>query len=126
MTPEEFDAFCVGIGVLPGIAKPNFDKVDEDGDGVISEEEFRNAFGVDIPELRKRARAKFGSPSKSFPAIDANKDGKMQPEEFMAAAKAMKIPPERAAELRQELDADADGVITPEEWEEKMSMASKE
>merc|ERR1719160_476878 len=126
MTPEEFDAFCVGIGVLPGIAKPNFGKVDLDGDGVINEEEFRNAFGVDIPELRKRARAKFGPPSKSFPAIDANKDGKMSPEEFLAAAKTMNIPEERAKELMKEMDTNGDGVINPEEWDDAMSLSGKE
>jgi Ca2+-binding EF-hand superfamily protein len=126
LTPEEWDAFCVGLGELPGIAKPVFGKVDSDGDGSINEEEFRNAFGVDVPELRRRARAKYGPPSKSFPAIDGSKDGLMQPPEFMAAAKAMNIPEDRAEQLMAEIDTNADGVIDPQEWDDAMSMSGKE
>merc|ERR1719160_59827 len=113
LTPEEFDAFCKDLGVPPEQAKALFPKVDEDGNGSISPEEFRNAFGVDLPELKRRARKKFGPPQDSFKAMDKNGDGKIQPEEFEEGCKAMHIPPDQAAKLLPQIDVDASGDIDP-------------
>merc|ERR1719161_2697087 len=55
--PKEFEAFCKELGVAPMNAKQLFPEVDADGDGIITPEEWTNAFGVDLPELKRRARA---------------------------------------------------------------------
>ncbi|MBL8789243.1 MAG: EF-hand domain-containing protein [Rhizobiales bacterium] len=80
--------------------------MDADGSGDVTEAEFmsvrmgpgegRNAERMARMQERKKAR---------FPEMDANKDGKVTKEEFLAAGKA------RFAAA----DADKDGKVTP--WE---------
>merc|ERR1712118_382451 len=99
-----------------------FPKIDKDGNGGISQEEFINAFGVDVPELKRRARKKWGPPNDSFKAMDKNGDGKLSPKEFEDGCKEMDIPPDQAAKLLPEIDIDASGDIDLEVWGDAMGM----
>lgn len=122
LTPEEFEAFCKDLKITPEQAKSLFPKIDADNKDGISEEEFINVFGVDVPELKRRARKKYGPPNDSFKAMDKNGDGKLQPKEFEEGCKAMDIPPEQAAKLFPQIDKDQSGDIDLEEWGEAMGM----
>jgi len=126
LTPDEFKAHCGTVGVTPENAARLFPQVDKDGDGSISEDEYRNVFGVDLAEFKKRARKKWGTPEESFKAMDANGDGEISPDEFVEACKQLNIPPERAEILFDELDADSSGGITPEEWEASMGLSKQD
>jgi len=126
LDPTEFEAFCKGIGVSPESAKALLPEIDKDGSGDISKEEFMNVFGVDMPEMRRRARAKFGSPEESFAKIDPNGDGSVSPEEFEKACADLNIPPANAKKLLKEADTDGSGEISPEEWEAAAKMSEKE
>eukprot|EP00746_Dinoflagellata_sp_MGD_P165407 gnl/MRDRNA2_/MRDRNA2_94657_c0_seq1.p1 gnl/MRDRNA2_/MRDRNA2_94657_c0~~gnl/MRDRNA2_/MRDRNA2_94657_c0_seq1.p1 ORF type:complete len:1522 (+),score=530.41 gnl/MRDRNA2_/MRDRNA2_94657_c0_seq1:147-4712(+) len=122
LTPEEFAGFCKGLGMTPEQAENLFPKIDKDGNGDISEEEFLNVFGVDVPELKRRARKKHGPPNDSFKAMDKNGDGKLSPEEFEEGCKALDIPPEQAEKLMKEIDTDQSGDVDLEEWGDAMGM----
>lgn len=126
MDPAEFQKYCKDMNVSPQNAEKLFPEIDKDGDGKVSEEEYKNVFGIDVPELKRRARDKYGDPKKSFAGIDADGDGTIKPEEFVKACEEMEIPEATAKVLLKQLDKNMDGSISPEEWEGSMGLTKKE
>jgi len=126
LTPEEFEASCKALGVNAENAKELMSEIDADGSGGISQAEYKNAFGIEVPELKRRVRAAHGPPKESFKAFDANGDGEMSPEEFETACKELDVPKSRAKALFAKLDTDGEGNIDPEEWDNAMSMSKKD
>lgn len=72
-----------------------FDKIDSNGDGVLSADELKTMH-------EKMAK-------KHFDRADANGDGKIDKNEFMAKAK------DRAAKMFERMDKNGDGTITDDE-----------
>lgn len=126
MDPKEFEAACRNLGISAGNAEKLLPEIDKDGDGVISQEEYKNVFGVDVPELKRRAREKYGDPEKAFEGMDSNGDGILQSEEFVKACEEMDIPAAQADVLLKEIDANMDGSVDPEEWDSQMGMTDEE
>lgn len=121
------------------LAKPNgsrfdqFDRLDADDDGLISEDEYLNAQGagyngggfngmdIDFDELRVCIEEQGGSiwmtpPDRAahFIEMDVNADGFVDPDEFETARE------DRAVERFMLIDTDADGVITESELTEAL------
>jgi Ca2+-binding EF-hand superfamily protein len=122
LNPAEFLAHCKSVDVGPSDASRLLKEVDADGDGKISEEEYKNALGVTLDELKTRARDEFGPPEKSFPAFDSSGDGQIDAEEWKAACEKLGIPEGRAADLLKEVDQDGDGQVSEEEFRAAMGM----
>merc|ERR1719473_1676019 len=117
LTPAEFYKHCGDVHVGPANAQELMPQVDTNGDGKIDPEEYKNAFGVTLDELKARSRDKFGPPSEAFKDFDKDGDGQVSPEEFEAACEELGIPKEQAAKLLKELDQDGDGQISEEEFQ---------
>jgi Ca2+-binding EF-hand superfamily protein len=120
LSSAEFLAHCKSVDVGTSDASRLMKEVDSDGDGKISESEYKNALGVTLDELRKRARDEFGPPEKSFPAFDASGDGQIDAEEWKAACEKLGIPENRAADLLKEVDQNGDGQVNEEEFRAAM------
>lgn len=99
-------------------AGDRFDKMDSNGDGVLTADEMRGAKkkrGDDKGRKGKKDRAK------PFERMDANDDGKISAAEFKAGMSAMAekhdkdINPERAAKHFEKMDTDGDGYLTTDE-----------
>ena len=116
--------------------KPNFDemwkRVDADGNGFVSEEEFaklprlaklpeekrkeifkrldKDADGkLSRPEMEQMARG----PMARLKELDIDNSGGISFEEFKAGEMFKKMPPEKQASIFKRLDSDGDGQITP-------------
>lgn len=126
LDPAEFESHCASVGVTPRNARRLFPEVDTDGDGRISEEEYKGAFGIDQAELKRRMRSKWGTPEASFEAMDADGDGEISRAEFEAGCEKLGIPKARAKELFDELDVDYSGSISPEEWDEAFGLTKED
>jgi Ca2+-binding EF-hand superfamily protein len=126
LTKEEFEQHCASVGVNKKQADLLFDEIDTNKDGKISQDEYKNAFGVNMEELKRRMREKWGSIDEGFEAFDANGDGQITEEEFVAACKKLGIPKERAQLLHAEMDLNGDGVVTPDEWRKAMGLSRKD
>merc|ERR1719482_2653202 len=122
LSSAEFIAHCKSVDVGTSDASRLLKEVDTDGDGKISESEYKNALGVTLEELRKRARDEFGPPEKSFPAFDSSGDGQIDAEEWKAACEKLGIPESRAADLLKEVDQNGDGQVNEEEFRAAMGM----
>merc|ERR1719482_2027704 len=121
LNPAEFMAHCRTVDVGPQDAARLMKEVDKDGDGKISEKEYKDALGVTLDEL-KRARDEYGPPSESFKKFDADGDGQISAEEWEKACEALGIPKDRAADLLKEVDQDGDGQVSEEEYRAAMGM----
>jgi len=116
--------------------KPNFDemwkKVDADGNGFVSEEEFAKLPRLaKLPEekrkeifkrLDKDADGKLSrqemeqmarGPMARLKELDTDHSGGISFEEFKAGEMFKKMPPEKQANIFKRLDSDGDGQITP-------------
>jgi len=122
LSPAEFLAHCKAVDVGAEDGARLLKEVDTDGDGKISEAEYKNALGVTLDELKKRARDEFGAPDKSFPAFDTSGDGQIDAEEWKAACEKLGIPEGRAADLLKEVDQDGDGQVSEKEFRAIMGM----
>jgi len=126
VTPAEWQAHCAEVQVTPKESKPLFGEVDKSADGGIDKQEFADVFGVSLPEMKRRAREKYGSPEASFKAFDANGDGNIDLAEFEKGCAILNIPASTAKKLMAEMDIDASGGISPEEWDQGMEMTKEE
>jgi Ca2+-binding EF-hand superfamily protein len=126
LTRDEWEAHCGSVDVSPMSASELFPLVDANGDGRISEQEYKNVFGIQLPELRRRVREKHGPPGESFKIFDADGDGKISRAEFVKGSKELDVPEARANALFDEVDANGDGEISPKEWENAMGLDQKE
>lgn len=114
-------------------------KVDKDGDGFLSFEEFSAMPRIDkLPEekqknlfsrLDKDGDGKLGRqelwrlgrhpdggrPMKRLWELDVDKSGGVSLEEFKAGEMFKRLPPEKIEELFRKLDTDGDGLITPKD-----------
>merc|ERR1719272_2630024 len=54
VSPEEFEALSVALGLEPGSTEHLFDQLDADGDGAITNLEWTDGFGVSLDGLRER------------------------------------------------------------------------
>jgi len=122
LNPAEFMAHCRTVDVGPQDAARLMKEVDKDGDGKISEKEYKDALGVTLDELKKRARDEYGPPSESFKKFDADGDGQISAEEWEKTCEALGIPKDRAADLLKEVDQDGDGQVSEEEYRAAMGM----
>jgi len=124
--PAEWEAHCAEVQVGAADSQPLFGEVDKNADGGIDKDEWTDVFGVTLPEMKRRAREKWGAPEASFKAFDANGDGNIDLEEFEKACAALNIPASTAKKLMDEMDLDASGGISPEEWDQGMEMSKEE
>jgi Ca2+-binding EF-hand superfamily protein len=108
-----------------------FEKIDKDGDGILSKEELEESRREAREEARKRmferfdadgsgtiSREEFPGPDERFAGMDTNSDGELSPEETKDAAVKMRGMRERQAGrwMLNRLDADASGTISKEEF----------
>jgi len=122
----EFESHCASVGVTPEEAEKLFGQIDIDGNGFISENEYKNVFSIDLPELKRRARVTWGTPEESFKAMDTDGDGVISPDEFEKACKELNIPSDRAQDLFREVDVDGSGDVSPEEWDAAMGLKKED
>jgi len=118
----EWKAHCAEVEVSPEQADLLWKEMDGDEDGVISAEEYEAAFGVTVPELKKRAAEQFGTSQDSFKAFDKNGDGKIDEDELKAACLELDIPEDQASRLFPLLDSNGNLDISPEEWDKLMGL----
>merc|ERR1719375_2405366 len=88
-----------------------------------------NAFGVDLAEMKRRAREKWGPDAQKDSyqkGLDPNGDGSSTPEEWEKACAALDIPPATAKKLMKEVDTDGSGEISPEEWDAVAKLTEEE
>merc|ERR1719484_217769 len=99
-------------------------EVDKDGDGKISEKEYKDALGVTLDELKNRA-------ADLLKEVDQDGDGQVSEEEYRAAMGMGLEDLKRAvydklgsAEAAMEaMDKDGDGVISEEEFVAELKKA---
>jgi len=118
----EWNAHCAEVKVSEVNAKLLWAQVDTDGSGDISATEYEKAFGVTVPELKKRSAAEFGTPEASFEAFDTSGDGTIDADEFKAGCELLGIPADQADRLFPLLDKDTGASISPEEWTDQMGL----
>jgi Ca2+-binding EF-hand superfamily protein len=104
MSREEFKAMS-RVRMLPEEKQDKiFDRLDKDGDGVVSHEEI-SRFGH--PHDGKALRRLW--------ELDVDKSGGISLDEFSEGQLFKKLPPPRMEELFRRLDTDGDGLITPKD-----------
>merc|ERR1719426_94083 len=81
-------------------------EVDQDGDGQVSEEEYRAAMGMGLEDLKRAVYDKLGSAEEAMKAMDKNGDGVISEDGFGE---------KEAKEMYKEL-AGEDGELTAEDW----------
>lgn len=92
-----------------------FAVADTDGDGRLSEDEFRGLpAAVRADRERRRAQAMRERRQGEFALADADGDGQLSPDEFHGAPAAVRA--ERQRRLFSRLDADGDGMLTAGEF----------
>merc|ERR1719333_847672 len=130
LTKEEFKKKAADLGIPPGQAEKLMDKIDADGDGVISEEEFQEMMGVTEEGFRKRALDKWGNADEIMKQTDLDGDGKVSEEELRKAMEAVGITPDNARKLAKEMiakyDTDGDGKIDGAKYKEIMGARAKD
>ena len=93
----------------------DFSIADVDGDGQLSQEEYRGLpAAVEAERERQRDAAKRERRAGEFAAADADGDGRLSQDEFQAAPATRRA--ERQLRLFARLDADGDGMLTASEF----------
>ena len=90
-----------------------FKALDNDGDGVVTQEEFERAdlqevFGARVREAMRKNMGK--NRKDMFKRADKNGDGMIAADEFPGG-------PERFEKILRKVDKDGDGLISQEEWQ---------
>merc|ERR1719265_148645 len=82
---------------------------------MVSEEEYREAMGMGLEDLKRAVYDKLGSAEAAMEAMDKNKDGVISKEEFVNELKKAGFGEKEAADMFDEL-AGEDGKLTAEDW----------
>merc|ERR1719321_2663788 len=96
MTRDQFQKKCKDLGVPPGECDKHYNKMDKDGDGVVSEDEFQNTVGVDDEEVQDRMLDEFGNADEALKECDTNKDNQVTEEEMEKCMVKAGLTPENA------------------------------
>lgn len=124
---DEFKGQCKKLGMKMFNCMHLWKKIDADGKGEASAEEYENAIGITSETAEKRLDEKFGDSDKAFAAGDANGDGRMTKDEWAAQAKEIGIKDDsNAGDLYAEMDADKDGIVSEEEYKNAMGVTPSE
>merc|ERR1719162_2811450 len=89
VTKEEFLKGAADMGLSKAEAEKIFDAADADGGGSLSREEFQVAFGAGPDELREACFKNMKDPKFAFHEMDANGDGLLSEDEWIAGLKKM-------------------------------------
>merc|ERR1719265_2256842 len=84
---------------------------------MVSEEEYREAMGMGLEDLKRAVYDKLGSAEAAMEAMDVNKDGVISKDEFINELKKAGFGEKEAADMFDEL-AGEDGKLTAEDWAE--------
>merc|ERR1719265_2645413 len=82
---------------------------------MVSEEEYREAMGMGLEDLKRAVYDKLGSAEAAMEAMDKNKDVEISKEEFVNELKKAGFGEKEAADMFDEL-AGEDGKLTAEDW----------
>lgn len=126
MSMEEWIEHCASVGVNEGNARKLFAEVDTDDSGTIIKDEYMNVLGVDLAELKRRVRDKWGDTDKGFEAIDQDGNGQLSPEEWNNAMPLLDVSDHAAKQLFGQIDSDGNGQISKEEWDAAMGLTMEE
>jgi len=124
ISADDWEQKAGDLGIPPGQAEDLLKKMDKDGDGKISAEEFQQAMGVTEEGFRKRALDKWGNADEILKATDLDGDGCVSEEELRKAMEAVGISPGQAEALAREMmtkyDKDGDGCLSGDQYKEIM------
>lgn len=130
LTADEWEQKAEDLGIPPGQAEDLLKKMDKDGDGKISEEEFQKAMGITEEGFRQRALDKWGNADEILKQTDLDGDGMVDEEELRKAMEAVGISPGQAEALAREMmmkyDKDGDGKLTGDQYREIMGARKAE
>merc|ERR1719482_172393 len=92
-------------------------ELDQNGDGQVSEEEFRDGMGMGLDDLKRAVYDKLGSGEDAMKAMDKDGDGVISEDEFLDEMKKAGFGEEEAKDMYKDLAGD-DGKLTLDDFEE--------
>merc|ERR1711871_951608 len=103
------------LGLTPQNAKAAaqemMKKLDPDGDGKVTGNDFKDATKAKADDLAARIAEKFGSAAAALKKWDTDGDGKLTEAEFLPGAQSLGIDPEAARDMWKAQDKDGDGIM---------------
>merc|ERR1711924_313288 len=117
ISEQEWGEGCLRMDIPDGTCKRLFDKMDKNKDKYISKDEWVDAMGMSVDDLRRHIYKKGTTPQDVMKKLgDGSKD------EFKKAMKDLGVSEEDADGLFDAIDTDGDGKISKKEWEKAMKI----
>merc|ERR1719420_287466 len=107
-------------------AKKMMKKMDPDGDGKVSGDDFKDATKAKADDLADRIEEKMGSANEAMKKWDKDGDGELTKDEFLKGAKEMGISPEAAEDMWKKQDKDGDGKMNAEDFAKSFGLGPDE
>lgn len=116
VSEEEFLAAAKDMNIPEDLAKEIFKDLEKANGGELTTDEFMKEFGADADDLKERLAEEFDSADNAFDSMDADGNGEVSKEEFLAGAEKMGLSKAEAEKIFEKADKDGNGSLSRDEF----------